>query len=52
MEESVGDGEFQQERHLLDPPLRTREELAYFRIFSEHLPGVRPGRTVGRFATA
>jgi len=52
MEETVGQAEFESEREILDPPLRTREELAYFRIFSEHLPGVRPDHTVGRFATA
>src|SRR5690625_544747 len=37
---------------LLDPPLRTREELAYFRIFVDALPGIDPGRTVGRFIEA
>jgi len=52
MEDTVDEAEFERERHVLDPPLRTREELAYFRIFSEHLPGVRPEHTVGRFATA
>ncbi|MGI9080709.1 MAG: asparagine synthase B [Thermoleophilaceae bacterium] len=52
MEDLVGEAEFDHERHVLDPPLRTREELAYFRIFSEHLPGVWPEQTVGRFATA
>ncbi len=52
MEERVSEAELDRERDVVDPPLRTREELAYFRIFSEHLPGVRPERTVGRFATA
>jgi asparagine synthase (glutamine-hydrolysing) len=52
MEDTIGEAEFEDERDVLDPPLRTREELAYFRIFSEHLPGVRPEHTVGRFATA
>ena len=52
MEKSVGEAEFERERDAVDPPLRTREELAYFRVFSEHLPGVRPERTVDRFATA
>ncbi len=32
--------------------LRSKEELAYFQIFQEHLPGVRPEQTLGRFATA
>jgi len=52
MEDRVSEAELDRERDAVDPPLRTREELAYFRIFTEHLPGVRPERTVGRFATA
>ena len=36
----------------LDPPLRTAEELAYYRIFSESLPGIDAQRTVSRFAEA
>ena len=52
VEKGVPEGEFERERARLDPPLRTREELAYFRIFERHLAGVRPERTVGRFATA
>ena len=49
---SVSDAELERERYVVDPPLRTREELAYYRIFAEHLPGVRAEHTVGRFATA
>jgi asparagine synthase (glutamine-hydrolysing) len=52
MEATVTEAELERELGVVDPPLRTREELAYFRIFSEHLPGVRPEQTVGRFATA
>ncbi|MBA2343140.1 MAG: asparagine synthetase B [Thermoleophilaceae bacterium] len=52
VEAEIGELEFEAERYALDPPLRTREELAYFRIFERHLPGLRPERTVGRFATA
>jgi len=52
IERAVPEDEFEQERERLDPPLRTREELAYLRIFEGHLAGVRPERTVGRFATA
>jgi len=52
IEATVGDDEFERERHAVDPPLRTKEELAYYRIFAEHLPGVRAENTVGRFATA
>jgi asparagine synthase (glutamine-hydrolysing) len=36
----------------VDPPFRTKEELAYFRIWSEHLQGIRPEVTLQRFATA
>jgi asparagine synthase (glutamine-hydrolysing) len=52
IESSIGDEEFEAERNELDPPLRTREELYYFRIWKEHLRGVRAERTVARFATA
>jgi hypothetical protein len=31
--------------------LRTREEVAYYRIFAEDLGEVSPKRTIGRFAT-
>jgi asparagine synthase (glutamine-hydrolysing) len=52
VEASVSRTDFERDRGVTDPPLRTREEFAYHRIFAEHLPGVRPERTLGRFATA
>jgi asparagine synthase (glutamine-hydrolysing) len=52
VEEGVSTSDFMRDRAAVDPPLRTREEFAYHRIFAEHLPGVRPERTLGRFATA
>lgn len=52
IEEGISDAELEADRNALDPPIRTREELAYFRIFREHLPGIDAGRAVGRFATA
>ena len=52
MEESVTEEEFERERYEVEPPLRTREEVAYYRIFNEKLGGVKPKDTVGRFATA
>ena len=52
MEESVTEEEFERERDEVEPPLRTREELAYYCIFSEHLGEVHPKHTIGRFATA
>jgi asparagine synthase (glutamine-hydrolysing) len=52
VEEGVSRADFERERDAVDPPLRTREEVAYHRLFAEYLPGVRPERTLGRFATA
>jgi asparagine synthase (glutamine-hydrolysing) len=52
LEGSITGQELAAERGTVDPPLRTREELAYLRIFRDHLPGVRPERTLERFATA
>ncbi|MEX1141658.1 MAG: asparagine synthase B [Thermoleophilaceae bacterium] len=49
---SITERELADERHQVAPALRTREELAYFRIFREHLGAVRPEHTLGRFATA
>ncbi len=50
--ESISASEFEAERGDVEPPLRTHEELAYFRIFRARLGAVRPERTLGRFATA
>jgi asparagine synthase (glutamine-hydrolysing) len=51
--ESISERELEDERYAIDPALRTREELAYFRIFRAHLgEDVRPEQTLGRFATA
>jgi asparagine synthase (glutamine-hydrolysing) len=52
IESNVSDEDFERERGELDPPLRTKEELHYYRIWREHLKGVRAERTVARFATA
>ncbi len=51
LEDSVSEEEFEREQGALDPPLRTREELAYYRIFRAHLADVPP-EAIGRFATA
>ena len=45
----VSEEEFQAERDVIDPPLRTREELAYYRLFQRELGGLDPGDVVGRF---
>jgi asparagine synthase (glutamine-hydrolysing) len=52
MEESVTEEEFERVRYEVDPPLRTGEEVAYYRIFIEHFGEVHPKQTIGRFATA
>jgi asparagine synthase (glutamine-hydrolysing) len=52
IEDGVSAADFSRDRAAIDPPLRTREEFAYHRIFAEYLPGVRPELTLGRFATA
>ena len=49
---TVSEADLEREGDVLDPPLRTREELAYFRLFTEQLPGVRAQDTVGRFVEA
>lgn len=48
----VSDAELERERDAVEPPLRTREELAYYRIFTERLPGVPAQGTIGRFVEA
>ena len=50
-ETSVTEDELGAEKDRLDPPVRTREELAYLRIFQESLPGVNINQTLTRFAT-
>ena len=52
IEAEVDPADLERERDLVTPPLRTREELAYYRIFRDHLAGVRPEATLSRFATA
>ena len=49
--DQVSDAEFAAEAEAVDPPLRSKEELAYYRIWSEHLSGIDPARTLTRFAT-
>lgn len=51
-EASVTDAELAAEAPVVDPPLRTREELAYHRLFASALHGVDAQATVGRFAQA
>ena len=51
-EATVTEQDLQAAADELDPPLRTREELAYYRMFTGALPGFDVGRTIGRFAEA
>jgi asparagine synthase (glutamine-hydrolysing) len=47
----VSDEELEAERHELDPPLRSKQELWCWRILRDHLPGLRAEQAVGRWAT-
>ncbi|MGM0819022.1 MAG: asparagine synthase (glutamine-hydrolyzing) [Actinomycetota bacterium] len=49
---TVSQEEFARERHAVDPPLRTPEEVAYHRLFQRHLTGMDPTDVVGRFTEA
>ncbi len=49
---TVSEEDLERERGAVEPPLRTREELAYYRIFRDRLPGVKVKQTIGRFVEA
>ena len=51
-EGAVPEEEFTEERDVVEPPLRSREELAYYRLFQQHLTGMDPAGVVGRFPEA
>jgi asparagine synthase (glutamine-hydrolysing) len=46
---TVSDADLARERDAVHPPLRTREELAYHRLFEGNLHGVRADATIARF---
>ena len=52
VEETVSDAEFEAERGAVEPALRTKEEVAYYRVWREHLQGISAERTLSRFARA
>ena len=52
VEATVSDLEYEAERDAVEPPLRTKEELAYYRVWREHLQGISAERTLSRFARA
>lgn len=41
--------ELESEQDVVVPPLRTREEVAFHRIFAQRLPGVADSEVIGRF---
>ncbi|GAA4836805.1 asparagine synthase B [Garicola koreensis] len=51
-EATVTEAQLTAEADVVDPPLRTQEELAYYRMFASALQGVDAQVTVGRFAQA
>jgi asparagine synthase (glutamine-hydrolysing) len=52
VEATVSDADFEAERGAVEPALRTKEELAYYRVWREHLQGISAERTLSRFARA
>jgi asparagine synthase (glutamine-hydrolysing) len=52
VEETVSDAEFAAERGAVEPALRTKEEVAYYHVWREHLQGISAERTLSRFARA
>jgi asparagine synthase (glutamine-hydrolysing) len=52
MADSITEEEFEEERYEVKLPLRTHEEVAYYRIFRKDLSDIRTTRTISRFATA
>ncbi|MFA4928444.1 MAG: asparagine synthase B [Patulibacter sp.] len=52
IEAEITDAELAAERDAVRPPLRSKEELAYYRVWREHLEGVSAERTLSRFARA
>jgi asparagine synthase (glutamine-hydrolysing) len=52
VEAGISDADLAAEREAVEPPLRTKEELAYYRVWREHLQGVSAERTLSRFARA
>ena len=49
---TVSDEELEAERGAVEPPLRTKEEVAYYRVWREHLQDISAERTLSRFARA
>ena len=52
VEATVSDAELAAERDAVAPALRTKEEVAYYRVWREHLQGISAERSLSRFARA
>lgn len=50
-EEQIKDSEFEKERNIINPPLRNKEELLYYRIFRGYYDSDSATATVGRWVT-
>lgn len=48
LSDTVSEDEFATERNAVDPPLVSREEMAYFRIFQRRFGGVKLPKVAGR----
>lgn len=48
--QGIDASDLERARGVVTPPLRSIEELAYYRIYARRLPGLRPERTLTRFA--
>lgn len=48
---NISDEAFERDRYAVDPPLRSLEELAYYRMYAEHFGTDRTEEAAGRFAT-
>ena len=52
VEDEISDKEFARKKNLIDPPLRTKEELYYYRIFQRFYDSNQASSTVGRWVEA
>lgn len=52
VEEQISDREFSQNKHIIQPSIRSKEELYYYRIFRQFYNSDRVVSGVGRWATA
>ena len=48
-EEKISDKDFERERHILQPPLRNKEELLYYHLYRHYYDNDSAVATVGRW---